>query len=44
MYALAAGNHIAWEDPKMHVVYHLYSEDVLDQALLQVAESIRQIP
>ena len=41
MYALITGNHIAWADPERHVVYHLYSEDVIDEALLTVAQSIR---
>ena len=41
MYALITGNHIAWADPGRHVVYHLYSEDVIDEALLAVAQSIK---
>ena len=41
MYALITGNHIAWADPERHVVYHLYSEDVIDEALLTVAQSIK---
>lgn len=40
MFALATGNHIAWADPEKHVVYHLTSEDVLDEELLKVARSI----
>jgi len=40
MFALAAGNHIAWADPEKHVVFHLTSEDVLDEELLKVAQSI----
>lgn len=41
MYALVTGNHIAWADPQRHVVYHLTSEDVLNEELLKVAQSIR---
>lgn len=41
MYALVTGNHIAWADPQRHVVYHLTSEDVLDEELLKVAQSIQ---
>lgn len=41
MFALVTGNHIAWADPERHVVYHLTSEDVLDEQLLKVAQSIR---
>lgn len=40
-YALASGNHIAWADPGKHVIYHLTSEDVLDEELLQIARSIQ---
>jgi len=40
MYGLAIGNHIAWADPEKHVVYHLTSEDILDEELLKVAQSI----
>lgn len=31
---------IAWADPDRHIVYHLYSEDVTGEALLEVAKSI----
>ena len=41
MFALVTGNHIAWADPDKHIVYHLTSEDVLDEELLAVAQSIR---
>lgn len=41
MYALVTGNHIAWADPQRRVVYHLTSEDVLDEELLKVAQSIQ---
>ena len=40
MFALVTGNHIAWADPEKHVVYHLTSEDILDEELLKVARSI----
>ena len=40
MFALVTGNHIAWADPQRHVVYHLTSEDVIDDELLKVAQSI----
>ena len=40
MFALATGNHIVWADPERHVVYHLTSEDVLGDALLDIAKSI----
>ena len=43
MYALITGNHIAWADPERHVVYHIYSEDVIDEELLKVAQSISEI-
>lgn len=41
-FALVTGNHIAWADPEKHIVYHLTSEDVLDEELLQVALSIHE--
>lgn len=41
MFALVTGNHIAWADPERHVVYHLTSEEVLDETLLKVAQSIQ---
>lgn len=40
MFALVTGNHIAWADPERHVIYHLTSEDILDEELLKVARSI----
>ena len=40
MYALVTGNHIAWADPKTHTVFHLTSEDVLDEELLGIAQSV----
>ena len=40
MFALVTGNHIAWADLQRHVVYHLTSEDVIDDELLKVAQSI----
>lgn len=44
MFGLAIGNHIAWADPETHVVYHLYSEDVIGEELLKVAQSIVKNP
>lgn len=41
MFALVTGNHIAWADTEKHVVYHLTSEDVLNDELLKVAQSIK---
>jgi len=40
MYGLMAENHVTWADPETHVVYHLYSEAVSQEELLQVAQSI----
>lgn len=40
MFGLAIGNHIAWADPERHIVYHLTSEDVLNEELLKVAQSM----
>ena len=42
MYGLATGNHIAWADPKTHRIFHLTSEDILDDELLKVAQSITE--
>lgn len=42
MYALITGNHIAWADTERHVIYHLTSEDVLNDDLLKVAHSIME--
>lgn len=41
MFALRTENHIAWADPENHVAYHLTSEDVLGQELLEIARSIQ---
>lgn len=41
MFALITGNHIAWADPQRHVAYHLTSEDVLGDDLLEIARSIQ---
>ena len=42
MYAIVTEQDIVWADGEKHVVYHLYSEDVTGQALLEVARSIEQ--
>lgn len=42
MYALITGNHIAWADTERHVIYHITSEDVLDEELLKIAQSISE--
>jgi len=42
LFALVTGNHIAWADPDKHVIYHLTSEDVLNEELLQIARSIQE--
>lgn len=42
MFALASGTHIAWADTERHVVFHLYSEDIISSQLLAVAESIQR--
>lgn len=42
MYALITGNHIAWADTERHVIYHLTSEDVLNDDLLKVAQSVME--
>ncbi len=40
MFGIASENDIAWADPKKHIVYHLYSEDIIDEELLKVAQNI----
>lgn len=42
MYGLATDNRIAWADPETHVYYYLFSEDVTDEELLKVAQSITE--
>ena len=42
MFGIATGNHIAWADPVTHRVFHLTSEDVLDEELLKVAQSVTE--
>jgi len=44
MFGIATGNHIAWADPETHRVFHLTSEDVLDEDLLNVARSVTENP
>lgn len=40
MFGIMTDNHIAWADPDTHLVFHLYSEDVTGEDLLNVARSI----
>jgi len=40
MFGIAINNHIAWADPERNIVYHLYSEDIMGEALLRVAQSM----
>jgi len=40
MFGYRRENHIAWADPDKHVVFHLYSEDIPEEELLEVARSI----
>ena len=40
MYGLMTDTTIAWADPERHVVYKLYSKDVIGEELLNVAQSI----
>lgn len=40
MYGLTSERDIAWIDPENKVIYHLHSEDVTGETLLQVAQSI----
>ena len=43
MFGIMTSNHIVWADPETHRVFHLFSEDVTGDDLLQVAESISEI-
>ena len=43
LFGIAASCDIAWADPERHVVYHLHSEDVMGEELLQVAQSMAKI-
>ena len=40
MFGYVRRNHIAWADPHKHVVFHLYSEDLSGEELLEVARSV----
>lgn len=40
MFGIADKNDIAWADPEAHVVYHLHSEDISEDELLKIAQSI----
>lgn len=42
MFALSSGCHIAWADTERHVVFHLYSEDITSEQLLEIARSIQR--
>lgn len=42
MFALASGTDIAWVDTERHVVFHLCSEDITPEQLLEVARSIQR--
>ena len=40
MFGYVRRSHIAWADPHKHVVFHLYSEDLSGEELLEVARSV----
>ena len=40
MFGYTRKDHIAWADPEKHVVFHLFSEDITPEELLEVAQSI----
>ena len=42
MFGIMTAEHIVWADPQTHRVFHLYSEDVTGEELLQVAKSISE--
>lgn len=42
MFALVSGTDIAWADTERHMVFHLYSEDITSEELLEVANSIQR--
>lgn len=42
MFALSSGSDIAWADTERHVVFHLSSEDITPEELLEVAKSIQR--
>ena len=43
MFGIMTDNHIAWADPQRKVVYHMYSETVTGEALLEVAQSVNRM-
>ena len=43
MFGYVRRYHIAWADPDKHVVYHLYSDDIIGEELLKVALSICEV-
>jgi hypothetical protein len=43
MFGIMTDNHIAWADPQRKVVYHMYSESVTGEALLEVAQSVSRM-
>ena len=42
MFALSSGLDIAWADTERHVVFHISSEDITPEQLLEIARSIRR--
>lgn len=42
MFGLTTEHHVVWADPAVHKVFHLYSEDITDEELLKVAQSITE--
>lgn len=40
MFGLTTEHHVVWADPAVHKVFHLYSEDITDEELLKIAQSI----
>lgn len=40
MFGIMTDNHIAWADPDTHQVFHLYSESITGEDLLNVARSV----
>ena len=40
MVGIMTQQHIAWADPDTHKVFHIYSEDVTGDELLEVARSV----
>lgn len=42
MFGLTTEHHVVWADPAVHKVFHLYSENITDEELLKVAQSITE--